>query len=209
MVQSCLINTLALAVIWRDEERWNWGWEERVWGYSGAQGGVQGLALGYFLWDFVESARSVEIQGWGAVGHAVAASVVSGLGFRPFVNYYGLNFVLYELSTPFLNIHWWMDKLEMTGSAAQLVNGILLLITFGVCRLVWGTWQNWNMYNDVWRAIQNPGKLPVPTWLALSYLASSCVLSLLNFYWFGKMIQAVLKRFEKPEQKVGKDEKQH
>lgn len=58
-----------------------------MWGYSGAQGGVQGLALGYFLWDFVESVRSVEVQGWGAVGHAVAASVVSGLGFVCFLSH--------------------------------------------------------------------------------------------------------------------------
>jgi hypothetical protein len=35
---------------------------------------------------------------------------------HPFANYYGLNFILYEISTPFLNIHWFFDKLNMTGS---------------------------------------------------------------------------------------------
>lgn len=126
---------------------------------------------------------------------------------RPFVNYYGLNFILYELSTPFLNIHWWLDKVGMTGSTFQLVNGIALLTTFGGSRLVWGTYQNYRMYTDIWRAIQNPGELPVPSWLAIAYLASTTALSGLNFYWFGKMVQTVANRFEKPNGTQGKTKK--
>ena len=49
---------------------------------------------------------------------------------RPFVNYYGCIFILWELSTPFLNIHWFLDKVNMTGSRAQLYNGYLLLFSF-------------------------------------------------------------------------------
>jgi hypothetical protein len=40
----------------------------------------------------------------------------------------------------------------------------------------------------------------VPFWLALVYLACNLVLNTLNFYWFGKMIETVRKRFEgKPQ----------
>jgi hypothetical protein len=117
------------------------------------------------------------------------------------VNYYGLNFILYELSTPFLNIHWVLDKVGMTGSTFQAVNGAALIATFGASRLVWGNYQAFMMYKDVMKAIQNPRDLPVPTWLALSYLASIGVLSVLNFYWFSKMIQTVLSRFKKPKAK--------
>ena len=67
--------------MWRDEERWRWGKEERVWGYTGAGGMVQGFAAGYFLWDCWASVRDVDVHGWGALAHAVAAVVVSGLGF--------------------------------------------------------------------------------------------------------------------------------
>ena len=52
------------------------------------------------------------------------------------MNYYGCVFLLYELSTPFLNIHWFCDKLNLTGSKIQLYNGFLLLGTFFLCRLV-------------------------------------------------------------------------
>lgn len=155
---------------------------------------------------------------------------------RPFVNYYGPTFILYELSSPFLNLHWFFDKLNMTGSRPQLYNGILLLATFFGCRLVWGTYQSIRVYQDVWAALQSPGPaLPftgvtdgvkmgmgaigggggeknaeimrfagdstVPIWLACTYLGSNTVLNTLNFYWFGKMIEAVKKRFQPPKER--------
>ena len=125
---------------------------------------------------------------------------------RPFVNYYGVNLILYELSTPFLNIHWFMDKTGLTGSRAQLINGIMLLATFGGSRLVWGSYQSIMMYRDIWAAYTQPGELPVPSWLALAYVTSNSILSALNFYWFSKMITAVQKRFKKPDPNVEKKE---
>ncbi|KAL9004993.1 MAG: hypothetical protein Q9188_002207 [Gyalolechia gomerana] len=207
MVQSCLINALALWVIYADKERSSMDWKERLWGYTGAGGMVQGFAAGYFAWDLLVSIEDVDVHGWGALFHAASALAVSMMGFRPFLNYYGVNLILYELSTPFLNIHWWLDKVGMTGSTLQLVNGIALLTTFGGSRLVWGTYQNYSMYKDIWKAVNNPGELPVPSWLALAYLASTTALSCLNFYWFGKMMQAVAKRFDKPNKEQGRKKK--
>lgn len=72
---------------------------------------------------------------------------------RPFLNFYGPTFILYELSSPFLNFHWFMDKVNMTGSRAQWYNGMVLLTVFFSCRLVWGTWQSVQVYIDVWKAL--------------------------------------------------------
>lgn len=77
---------------------------------------------------------------------------------RPFLNFYGPTFILYELSSPFLNFHWFFDKINMTGSRAQWYNGMVLLAVFFSCRLVWGTWQSVLVYIDVWKALwQSPG----------------------------------------------------
>ena len=143
---------------------------------------------------------------------------------RPFANYYGIAFILYELSTPLLNIHWFLDKCNMTGSRAQLLNGIALLIAFFSCRLVWGTYQSASIYIDIWRLARTPhhqgllskqgissitkglssehsevmrfaGDRVLPPWLTVVYLGSNTLLAFLNFYWFGKMIQAGQKRF--------------
>ena len=56
-------------------------WKQRVWGYSGATGMVQGFAAGYFLWDLLTSARDINIHGPGALAHAASALAVSSLGF--------------------------------------------------------------------------------------------------------------------------------
>ncbi len=122
----------------------------------------------------------------------------------------------------------------MTGSRAQLYNGILLLATFFGCRLVWGTYQSLRVYQDVWAALHTTGAdglgarnvnvtlglaghppktdemmrfagdRHVPLWLACTYLGSNVVLNTLNFYWFGKMIETVRKRFQPPKERRGK-----
>ncbi|TAQ83868.1 hypothetical protein B7494_g7808 [Chlorociboria aeruginascens] len=234
LCQSTLINILALWVMYVDEDRKGMDWQQRVWGYTGAAGMIQGLATGYFLWDLMVTLLHVEVFGYGMLAHALSALLVFSFGYRPFVNYYGCTFILYELSSPFLNFHWFFDKLDMTGSRPQLYNGIALLVTFFGCRLVWGTYQSVRVYQDVWAAInhkpatasihldalhngtsaavgtaaapihddimQFAGEEFVPLWLAFAYLGSNIILNTLNFFWFGKMIETVRKRFQPPKE---------
>ncbi|KHN98598.1 DUF887 domain protein [Metarhizium album ARSEF 1941] len=215
MIQATLINGLAIWVMVTDGERRAMPWEERIWGYTGATSMIQALAAGYFVWDLIVTSMNLDVFGLGTLAHAIAALLVFSLGFRPFVNYYGCIFILWELSTPFLNIHWFMDKLGMTGSKAQLYNGFLLLFSFFSCRLVYGTHQSVMVFRDIWSAINrhpSPASLhsmamqfatdtsTVPLWLGAVYLASNLTLNSLNFYWFVMMIKAVRKRFEPGQQ---------
>jgi hypothetical protein len=106
----------------------------------------------------------------------------------------------------------------MTGSVYQLINGVFLLMTFLGCRLVWGTYQSVRVYQDVWNSLFHTpaaagksaipihegimrfaGEEYVPVWLAFTYLGSNIILNTLNFYWFGKMIEALRKRFTPPK----------
>ncbi len=144
---------------------------------------------------------------------------------RPFVNFYGPTFILYELSSPFLNFHWFFDKLHMTGTRPQWYNGIVLLASFFGCRLLWGTYQSIRVSLDVWAALHHDplssskpvfgtsserlemtkyaSACEVPIWLAIVYLGSNLVLNTLNFYWFGKMIETIKKRFTEVKGKKG------
>ncbi|RSL70519.1 hypothetical protein CEP54_001663 [Fusarium duplospermum] len=211
MVQSCLINGLAIWVMFTDNEIKNMTWEERIWGYTGAAGFIQALAAGYFLWDLVVTSLNLDVFGLGTLAHAIAALLVYSLGFRPFLNYYACVFILWELSTPFLNVHWFMDKVGMTGTRAQLYNGLMLLFTFFSARLVYGTYMSFSVFQDVWAGINTHPNVEalatqtmtfahedstVPVWLGAAYLASNITLNSLNFYWFFMMIRAVRKRFE-------------
>lgn len=228
-VQSTTINALALWVMFTDDERWNMDAQERVYGYTGAIAMIQALAAGYFLWDLIITVSNMHIFGLGMLAHAISALLVYSFGFRPFVNYYSTTFILWELSSPFLNVHWFCDKLGLTGSKVQLYNGIALIATFFSCRLVWGTYNSYRVFCDVWGAMQTePSYIPltsdvaqnltvptryestmrfvtessaVPLWLGALYLGANLTLNSLNFYWFVKMIQAVQKRFDPSQQK--------
>ena len=99
----------------------------------------------------------------------------------------------------------------MTGTKFQLYNGILLLFTFFFSRLIFGNYQSYHAFSDIWQTmgrhpaspgIGKPGVMvfatessTVPPWLGISYLASNTVLNTLNCYWFFMMVKAVRKRF--------------
>ena len=52
--------------------------------------------------------------------------------------------------------------------------------------------------------MQYAGEYFVPKWLAVVYLGANIVLNTLNFYWYGKMIETIKKRFtEAGEKKKG------
>jgi hypothetical protein len=135
------------------------------------------------------------------------------------MQYYGLSFILYELSTPFLNIHWFLDKFNMTGSKIQLYNGILLVSSFVLCRLIWGSYSIVRMVYDLWIATRSvniqgayteaiDSKLDpfarieniandkaLPLWLVGTFIGGNVVLWSLNVFWLGQMIKAMRKRF--------------
>lgn len=83
LVQSCLINVLALWVIFNDEERYEMRHSavERVYGYTSASGLIQAFATGYFVWDLIVSTRHFNIFGIGIWFHAVSALSVFAFGF--------------------------------------------------------------------------------------------------------------------------------
>jgi hypothetical protein len=81
LCQSTVINALALWVMFTDEERKGMDWKERVWGYTGAAGMIQGMATGYFLWDLVVTLQNVKLFGLGMLAHALSALLVFSFGF--------------------------------------------------------------------------------------------------------------------------------
>ncbi|KAL4811500.1 TLC domain-containing protein [Aspergillus unguis] len=244
LVQSTFINAIALWVLFVDEERSSMTSGERVLGYTGSCALISSLAVGYFIYDLIISTLYVKMFGIGMLFHAISALWVFSFGFRPFVNFYAPVFILYELSSPFLNIHWFLDKVNMTGSNLQWYNGMALLVMFFCCRLVWGTWQSAIVYIDMFKALSqtwsassssplspvditaqifqarddgsvcineacvranaeitkysNYTASGIPTWLVVTYVTSNVILNGLNYYWFSKMIETVMKRFRGP-----------
>ncbi|ORY02399.1 DUF887-domain-containing protein [Basidiobolus meristosporus CBS 931.73] len=163
---------------------------DKLFGYNSHAGDVYGIACGYFLWDALFHLKNLREYGIGFALHGIACFAVYLNAFRPFLMYYGSVFLMYELSTPFLNINWFMDKLGYTGSRMQLINGICLLSTFFLARIVFGFWSSYEVFVGV-KAVRDQ----VPIYLMVLYGVANVVLNLLNIVWFVKMIQAVASRF--------------
>lgn len=81
LIQSVLINGLALWTMFVDEERKNMDFEQRVWGYTGSSGMIQALACGYFIWDLGVTLLNFDIFGFGLLAHAISALTVYSFGF--------------------------------------------------------------------------------------------------------------------------------
>lgn len=120
-----------------------------------------------------------------------------------------------ELSTPFVNIHWFLNKLDKAGSTLQIINGILLIVTFACCRLIWGSYLAFVFFRDVWTALHapqshwteykySPYERPLilehraPWWLAAMFMISNAVVMSLSAFWFTKMIATIRKHIETP-----------
>ena len=62
--------------------------------------------------------------------------------------------------------------------------------------------------SEVMKFATAEGTSSVPFWLAMAYLGSNIILHSLNFYWFGRMIETVRKRFDGKEHDEFKHERE-
>ncbi|EPQ32021.1 uncharacterized protein PFL1_00219 [Pseudozyma flocculosa PF-1] len=164
---------------------------DRLYGYDYEAGEVYAVALGYFIWD---SYISIRHEGPGFVAHGLVAFTAFILVYYPVFMYDGLGFLLWELSTPFLNIHWFLDKLGMTGTTLQLVNAVFLLGTYVGARLTFGVYNSISFFKFV-VSPPTPHHPPIPRYIANFYMTGNVILNSLNFFWFRAMVRAVQKRF--------------
>ncbi|KAJ1828373.1 hypothetical protein LPJ70_007257, partial [Coemansia sp. RSA 2708] len=110
--------------------------------------------------------------------------------WRPSLQYYGASFIMFEASTIFLNINWWLDKLGMTGSRLQLYNASVLLFLYFTVRIVFGTYMSFMLFND----LKTQGTQTSAVLYYFYRIANHSILGL-SYYWFYLMIAAVKKRF--------------
>jgi len=162
------------------------GWDDRL-------GPLHAITSSYFLWDLTEAAWS-DFGGEFMI-HGAACVYVYSLGFRPWNAYFGPRALLWELSTPFLNIHWFLDKSGKTGSLFQLINGVCLIVVFFCARLVYGTYMSIDFLRTMYTV-----RHEAPLWLVGSCVLGNITLNTLNWFWFTKMISALVKRFKSPAQ---------
>jgi hypothetical protein len=95
----------------------------------------------------------------------------------------------------------------LTGSLFQLANGLVLMITFFSCRVIWGWYITYyfigtnsfvlraHILGDLYVARQTRPE-DSPLWLTGIFVVSNLFLNSLNIYWFAKMVDSLRRRAE-------------
>jgi hypothetical protein len=97
------------------------------------------LSAGFFVADLILCVVQFEEQGMQFIVHAIAGMtgcvfcIASGEGLI-----YLMLLMLFEVSTPFLHLRWMLMEYDMKDSIIYIINGLALVVSFTLFRLVIG-----------------------------------------------------------------------
>lgn len=170
--------------------------DDRVFGYTKEAGRLAAIAAGYFLYDTTIVIWHYDLYGASFLVHGVLCFILYMGTHHPWLLHYGPLFLLWEISTPFLNFHWWFDKLKMSGSRLQLINGLVFMVLFFLVRICFGFYTYFHYVVDILDAIKSPrGAADDFVQFAGPFYIGACLISnLLNVYWFSAMIRSLRSR---------------
>ncbi|KAJ2798673.1 hypothetical protein H4R20_004734 [Coemansia guatemalensis] len=141
------------------------------------------VAVGYFLWDMVNTYGNIDMNGWGFMCHAVMSFSVYLLSYAPLFQYYGACFMMFEVSTLFLNIHLDFEDLGLKDYILYYINGMALVSSFFFSRIVYGT----ILSIKVWKELASSA-IPISTFASSIIRTANITLIGLSYYWFGIII---------------------
>ena len=101
--------------------------------------------------------------------------------------FYAPYFLLFELSTIFVNVHWFMGKFRLEGSRLQKINDAILVVCYFVVRIVFGLGVTTFLARDIWREREEVNWLMAPIYAVCTAATNS-----LNIYWFTKLVRQAL-----------------
>lgn len=184
---QCIVSILAIVPCWNHPYILNRAVDPQhsILGYYPYGGLVLGISTGYFMWDTYVCAKYYRLFGAGFLLHGVAALYVFGTSFLPFLIPWIPSFLLFELSTPFVNMNWFASKLPK-GTFSQkfvIVNGLLLMAVFFSVRILWGFYAVGLLAWDMYRIRHQVH----PFWPVM-VLSLNALLDVLNVFWFCKMV---------------------
>jgi hypothetical protein len=140
--------------------------------------------VAYFYWDlsvliFLQPSLAFTI-------HALACMFVYTIALQPYLQFWALGFILYELSTPFVHVRRLLIYMNKTSTAFfQMVQGGFAL-AFAITRIFIGLPAT--VYWFVKMTYALPYEIP-QQWLVNVLGLCAIALSALNIYWFGLLIK--------------------
>ncbi|GME81888.1 unnamed protein product [Ambrosiozyma monospora] len=133
-IQSILIVTISIPCLQNEHLA-----KDHIYATTPYSSFVAAMALSYFIWDTLVSLFYVGYFGVGFLVHGIVSTIVFTIGvFHPYIHYYCPIFLLFEISTPFLNVRWIGLKFDVLSELFKLVNNAILMLIFFFVRICWG-----------------------------------------------------------------------
>ncbi|KAJ1773097.1 hypothetical protein IW140_001061 [Coemansia sp. RSA 1813] len=146
------------------------------------------VTVGYFLWDIINIYQNIDINDWQFMMHGITSFGVYILSFSPLLQYYGACFMMFEISTLFLNVHLTLEELKLQDFILYYINGMALVSSFFFARIVYGTALSIN----VWKELANSA-LPINPFAAWFVRIANIALLSLSYYWFSVIVMTAKK----------------
>lgn len=159
--------------------------EDRIRGYNDHSLFYSSVATGYFLWDTIRCFQHYSVFGFAFTLHAVfCLAAYFGSLVTPTLQYYAMTFLLFELSTPFIHVAWWANRMGCKNQTFCLIHGIATVFVFAGTRCAWGVWKIWELTKDL---------AVLEGFLPRVFMVIAITMTVLNFVWLG-MIVSFLRR---------------
>ena len=102
----------------------------------------------------------------------------------------GLVAIVAEFTTPFVNNRWFLDKAGMKDGLAYLINGLMMIFSWFVVRVLGFLWLGTIIF--AWR----DQIVELPTQQATTLVVSYCIGLALQLFWFTKIARGALKTLQ-------------
>lgn len=155
---------------------------------------VSALTMGYFLWDCYICVKHFKLYGFEFLAHALSSLYVFTVSLRPFCQPWVGKFLLFEASTPFVNTNFFIAQMSRGSTDAvvppwfNMLNGLLLLVTFFSVRILWGFTAVTLLMRQMWKS-----RHQLPLVQSMILLVLKVGLNTLNIVWFKKMLKLAKK----------------
>ena len=168
--------------------------QNMLYGISDASRRCIVVASAYFIYDLYICATRYSQNGLPFLVHgllcclAYAYPLLSGN-----MHYLGANFLMWEVSTPFLYLRWYLIKTERSNSLMMGIANALFAVSFFACRVVSGP----IMSLAFWRASGADlasATSTIPKIVLYMYRTAMFVLNGLNYYWFYTIINVAISK---------------
>ncbi|XP_022723423.1 transmembrane protein 56-B-like isoform X1 [Durio zibethinus] len=157
-----------------------------------------GVSVGYFLSDLgmilwlYPSLGGIEY----VIHHSLSGIAVAYSMFTGEAQLYTYMVLISEVTTPEINMRWYLDTAGMKRSSAYLINGVVIFFAWLIARVLLFGYLFYHVYLHYQQVIK------MHTFGYVLVFVVPSVLATMNLVWFGKIIKGLVRTLAKRQRRI-------